>query len=203
MLARVQAGEAVEAAQAGGDLLCPAQGGFFGEVGIGDQRAGHGDDIRPALGQDLLRQLRRVDGADGHHRRFYARRLHRGGIFHVHAVGQEHGGMGAHGLGLLRVEAGGNMDEIHLPVDHPRKFHGLFDLQAALDLLAAGHAVFDEELVAHPLTDPVDDHDGELRPVFQAAAVCVGTLVVVRGEELIEQPAVAAVDEAHIVACAL
>ncbi len=108
--------------------------------------------------------------------------------------------MGAHGLRLLRVKAGGNMDKIHLAIDHLGKLHSFIDLQTALDLLAAGHTVFDQEFIPHPLAHTVDDHEGKFGAVFQTAAVAVRALVVIRREELAQKPAVAAVQQAHIIA---
>ena len=64
----MEPGEAVQAAQTGDDVLRLAVTGLFGEVGVGDALAGHGDDVGLALGQNLLRQLRGVDAPQGDHR---------------------------------------------------------------------------------------------------------------------------------------
>ena len=91
------------------------------------------------------------------------------------------------------------MNQVHLAVQQLGEGDALLLGQAALDLLRAAHAVFDEKVVAAALADPVDDHEGEFGPVFEGAAVFVGPGVVQRGEELVQQPAVAAVEQHHVV----
>ena len=118
----------------------------------------------------------------------------------VHAVRQEHGRVRVDGLRLLDVERGGDVDDVDLAVEQLGKRDALFLGKAALDLLRAAHAVLDEEALAAALADAVDDHERELGAVFDGAAVLVRAGVVERGGELVEQPAVAAVQERHVVA---
>ena len=54
------------------------------------------------------------------------------------------------------------------------------------------------EVLAAVLADAVDDHEQQAGPVLQAAAEAVGAVVGQRGEELVDEPAVAGVDHGHL-----
>ena len=102
-------------------------------------------------------------------------------------------------LGLGEVEvAGGDMQQIGLAVHQLGKLHALLQGVAALHVLGAAEAHLDEEVLAAVLADAVDDHEQQAGPVLQAAAEAVGAVVGQRGEELVDEPAVAGVDHGHL-----
>ena len=123
--------------------------------------------------------------------------LYLGGKTEVCSVGKEHGGVHDHeGLYDLMVAARA-VDDITVSV------HGLGNLNAGVDVIAYGvyfictDTEIYEEVLAADLLDTVADHYGEAGPVLRAAAPLVGAVVHQRGEELVEQPAVAAVEQYH------
>ena len=56
--------QALEAAQAAGDIVLAAGFGLDGKLGVGRQLPAQGDEIAFAFGDELLGQLRRIDAAD-------------------------------------------------------------------------------------------------------------------------------------------
>ena len=97
------------------------------------------------------------------------------------------------------MQAGGDVEGIHIGLQQLADFNALIQLQRALRLaVPAVDAQIDGEPGAAHLADPLQNHDGKTGAVFDAAAVLVGAVVVVGGEELAEQPAVGAVDHDHV-----
>ena len=118
------------------------------------------------------------------------------------------------------VEAGGarvlaplgDVADVHVPeVDHAflgREFHELEAVVADLHAFCAieridGETGRDRAVVAHGLLHPGQPFDPEARPVLEAAAVAVGSLVVELRQELERQIAVRAVDVDDVEARAL
>ena len=190
-------GQAVGAAQALVDLIELARADLLGPVGVGNEGAAHGHGVRLAGGNDLLRHFGGVDAADGGDGDLDAGLLHRLGVLDVAAVGQVGVGMGDDGL-RHTVEARGDVDHVDLVLHHLDEGDALVGGQAVLLHLVAADAVVDEEVGAAGLPDGVDDHDREAGAVLEAAAETVGAVVIRRGQELAQQPAVSAVEDAHV-----
>ena len=74
--------------------------------------------------------------------------------------------MGVYRLGLLSVQPGGDVDQVHLAVQQLGEGDAVGLGQAALDLLAAGHAVLDEKALPAALADPVHHHQWETHPAI-------------------------------------
>ena len=85
------------------------------------------------------------------------------------------------------------MDHVDFVLDHLDKGHALVHGQAVLLHLLAADAVVDEKVRADGLAHRLDNHNGEPGPIFQTAAEAVGTVVIGRGQELAQQPAMGAV----------
>ncbi|MPM64567.1 hypothetical protein SDC9_111454 [bioreactor metagenome] len=115
-------------------------------------------------------------------------------ILHVAASWIEHGGEHAGGGGGVVEGGGGDVDNVHLPVQQLGKLHRLLDGDAAGNFLLAAQAEFHDQPFAAPGADMVHDHQREAGLVLDSAAILVGAVVVQVGEELADQPAVAAVD---------
>ena len=91
------------------------------------------------------------------------------------------------------------MDDIRVAVQG----HGILDAlvhAVAVLKLRGGDAELDGEILSAALMDGIADGDGEAGAVLQAAAPAVGALVRPLREELLRQPAVAAVDGDHAAA---
>jgi len=93
--------DAVFARDALANTVGATGGDLVRQVGVGEHRAPHRDEVGAPLGEDLLRALRIVDAADGDHR---------------HVDDLLDGGGGAD---VERVTVGGGVDHAgHQPVDH-------------------------------------------------------------------------------------
>lgn len=173
---------------------------MLGRKGVGQQGAGHVDDIRLARGDDLLHLGGVVQAADGGHRHLHvlfdlSRQID------IAAVLLEHTGVSIAEAAL--VSARGNMQQINVGFDLLGNAAAFFQVVAALEQFRAGHAELDGEPGTHGLTHGFEHLDGETTAVFKTPAVLVGALVEVGGEELVDEPAVTAVDHQHLEACPL
>ena len=69
---------------------------------------------------------------------------------------------------------------------------------AALKQFRTTHAELNRETRTHSLPHDFQYFDGKAASIFQTAAVFIGTLVEVGGQELVDQPAMTAVDHDHL-----
>ena len=106
----------------------------------------------------------------------------------------EHAALGA-GLHRLLVDAAGDVDGGDIGLGHGDELAGLLGGDAAGLMVGAVDTQLHQEVGAHRLPHGLEDHQGELGPVLQVAAVAVGAGVHQGGEVLGEDEAVAAVDE--------
>ena len=108
----------------------------------------------------------------------------------------EPGGMGD-AEGLL-VGACRNVDYVNQILHCLGDAHALVQVVAALDELVAAHAEFDGEPRADGVPDGGQHLAGEAHAVLKRAAVLVRAVVEQRREELVDEPAVPAVDHDHL-----
>ena len=104
--------------------------------------------------------------------------------------------------GLL-VRAGGYVDEVDVGLDRLGNAHALLQVVASLAELCAAHAELDREERAHGLAHGLQHLDGKAAAVLERAAVLVRPVVEQGREELVDEPAVSAVDHEHLEAGAL
>ncbi len=179
---------------AGGDVLSAASHTLFDEQRIGDQAAGHGDQVRLAGGQDFLGGVHRVNGPqgdDGHVE--LARLLESLSHIDVGHRGPEAAGMyPGHPLGV--VHASGDLEDVQVVLDAFTDADALLNINAALLEFGARDAHFDKHLLAHLGPDGIQDFNQIAAAVVRRAAVLVGALVGQGGEELSQGTGVSAVD---------
>lgn len=89
------------------------------------------------------------------------------------------------------------MDDIGVGFDGLGNLDAFFQVVAAFSEFGAAHAEFDGAKGADSGADRLQDFDGETDAVFQGAAVSVAAVVEQGREELVNEPAVAAVDHDH------
>ena len=196
------AGLALGAADAGRDLPRLPLEHLAGQERIGDQGAAHRDRVDAGVGEKLLHRVGHIERADGHDRGFDVLFDLRGEVAVVHIL-LEGAGMHEHGGELLLLAAGGDVDEIDLPVEHFGDFNALRQIIAVLEVFGAGYADVDRHLPADGGANLFDDEQTEAHTVFQRAAPSVGTVVRDGAYELVDEPAVAAVQHDHIEAAVL
>ena len=181
---------AAQAADTGRDVVLLPGKGFLREIGVCDERAGHGNAVRFAGGDDLLRLLR-VE-----HRAY---RIYRD----VHPLGA------LDRLREIRVDAQGSeggrhivLQALHADLHQVDVFLRLFQeadhvlhREAALCALGAADPGHQELLGADAVPNGLEDHQGEAHAFFKAAAEFVRTGVHDGGEKLGGEPAVAEMHE--------
>ena len=189
---RVEAG----AAQAGGNGVLQTVAGLVDERGVGELLTAQSHEVALAGGDGLLHLIGAIEAADGHHGDVDVL-LDGLGQIQVAAVLVKHGAEGL-GVDVILIDAGGDVDQIDMILDQLGELDAVFQRHAALDALGAGHTVLDEEVIAADLLDAVADHDREAGAVLHAAAELVGAVVEAGGDELVQQPAMAAVQVDHL-----
>ena len=192
------------AADALADVVEAAFLDLIGQEGVRNRGPGGADDVRLAGGNDLCHVVGAGHAADAEHR-------HVGDALHVLDPGLLV-------VGLVEARRArvlaplGDVADVDVPkVDHPLLGRELDELEAVvadLDALGAVQRVDGEAgrhgaVVAHRLLHRSHGLEPEARPVLEAAAVLVGTLVVELGQELERQIAVRAVDVDDVEARAL
>ena len=90
------------------------------------------------------------------------------------------------------------MDQVYIVLNDLGKFNAILQGHAALHALGAGHTVFNQKVITADLLDLLTYHNGELGTVCHGAAVFIGTMVELGRDELVQQPAVAAVEIDHL-----
>ena len=190
---RIVAVGAVEAADAGSDLVGLPGQRLLGQIGIGDQSAGHAHAVGLAGGDDLLRLLRIEDGADGVHGD-----VHPTGFLDILAeLGVDAQGTvrAGHAVGeVLRAD----LHQVHVLLRLLQELGGILDGEAVGIPLGAGDADADELLGADAVTHGLEDHHGEAAAVLPASAELIGAGVDDGGHELGGEPAVAEVQQHRI-----
>lgn len=190
--------QAVEALNAGDDLVGSAGAGLVGEFRVSNEASGHGDNVGFAVSYDTV---------------------HLSGI--VHAAKGEDGnvdiGVSLNGLSKISVgsivnESGGvddvhvhqvvaalrDMDHVYLVLDKLDYLDDFINVKAVFGTLIARYTQVQQELFAHSGTDSIQDHHQEAGTVFGGTAILVSAVVGLGGEELSQAKTVTGVDEDHI-----
>ena len=197
-----EAGIAAKAADAAADgVLLPVEC-LVGEVGIGEALTSQLDEVGLACCQHFLAVLGAVEAAHHGYLGLGNGGLDLGGVLHVDAVGFQEGGKG---LGLIArpLKAVGHVDDVHETIDLLAEFHRVIDGHAALHAVLGGEAQLDDAVLADTAAAGVNEHLGEAGAVFHRAAELVGAVVRPRGDKLLHNEAVTAVDENTVEAAGL
>ncbi len=180
---------ALVAADAMDELALASVAHLVRELGVGDLRAGHGDHVRLAAGEDLLGHRRILDAADRKHRQVRQGGLHLRGEVDEIAVG--------HIRGLDRPEdvVVASRGDVHV-VDPPVGLEQLSNPDRVLDLERARNEVAqadpdaDDPVVAGTRAHLLDHLACEAESVLERPAVLVLALVVERRQKLMQEVAV-------------
>ena len=195
--------EALQAADAAGDLIFSAGAGLDRKIRVRQRLPGDRDDIR-AAGSDKLFHVRRIrKRADRDDLRLFHVLFDLARVLRVAAVLQEHGRM-HHDKGLLDLmDAGRDMNQVDFSVQILRDPAALGHIITARVDLTAREAELDRGVLADRRADRVDYRQREAHPVLEAPAPAVRALIINMRHELMYQPAVAAVDRDHVKTAAL
>ena len=187
------------AGDAGVDFVRFAKSRFVDKFGIGQERAGHGDHVSHAVGQNLFSNFGGIDAVGGDHRNADLALE-----FLCHPCKSSSGHFGGNGrdAGFMPANAG-------VQNAHASSFQGLGQLQhffmgrAAFNQVEHGETKNDDEIRTHFGTGAAYDFDWKCDTVFIVATPCVFALVGLCGNELVDQVAFRAHDFYAVVAGAL
>ena len=111
----------------------------------------------------------------------------------------EHGRMGITEPSL--ISSCGNVKKINIWLQNFCNLHTVFQCVAAFKKFRTAHTELDGESRSHTFTDCLQNLHCKTTAVFKASAILIGTLVKIRRKELVDQPAMSAVDHDHLKTC--
>ena len=193
-------GLAGSTAQAAADLVFLAGAALQGNVRVRQGLTAQRHHVRLAGGNDLLHHGQVRKAAHAAHRLGHGL-LHRRCQMHQVPALAEDRGLHDVLLGRVHVQAGGNVEGIHVGLQDLSDLGSLLHLQAVFvrtQTVVAVHAQLNAEVRPHGLPDAAQHHHGKAGAVFHAAAVLVGALVDVGAEELADQPAMGRMEHGHV-----
>ncbi len=178
------------AGDAGVDLVAPALGGLGHPVRVRQHGPGHGDQVGGAVGEQSFRDLGHGDAVGGHHG-------HPGDVGEatdlVREGGSGDGGDDGGDAGLVPADVG--VEQIDARVlELAGQGHHLRPGLPVRDEVRDGEAEHQQEVRPHRRARPAHDLHGQATAVLGRAAPAVRAVVRRRGEELIDQVALAAHD---------
>lgn len=178
---------ALVAVDAGTDVVHAAFLGLVDQFGVCDVGTTHGDEVHGAAFQDFFCQTDVGDTADDAHGDVGIG-LDLLGPFHVEGAVDAHGS--GHVVGGLS-QAAGDVDGVDASLfQHRQQDLPILYFDAAFHVFGGVDLCGDGEVRTHFLADTADDFQGEACAVFHAAAVGVGTMVGIGGQELVQDVAV-------------
>ena len=184
-----------ETSQTAHDLVIPVLHDLSGKLRIRQQRAGHIDDVRLSGSDDLFHLRRVVQTADRGDRLGYMLFDLRRKMY-VAAVFRKHRRMRAAESPL--VSACGDMDDIRIRLDHLCDGDPFFQSVSLRHQFGAAHPELQREERPHRLSDRFQDFHCEAAAVLRRSSVFVRAVIEHRGQELIDEPAVSAMDHQHL-----
>ena len=194
---------AAHALDAGYHVVGPAVDGLFDGLRVGDQLAGHGEEVALALGDGVLGGLQALQAAHCGDRLVDFARLFEG-------LGQPQVGMIAHvlaGMGpghvLLGDHAAGGLDDVAVILEDGGDADALLQVDAALGKLGGGHAHLKGHAAPGGLPAGVQNLHQIAAAVLGGAAILVGAAVGQGREELGHGDGVAEVEEQAVKAAHL
>ena len=191
--------QAVEALDAGDDLVLLALSGLVHQGCIRNGTTGHGNDIGFSGSQRGLNVLGLLISAQGQDRDMdLAGLLHILGKIGVVPGQQEV--VGVHNvLGVRKEAACGDMGNVDLILHHLQERHTVIGSKAVIAAqLGAGNAVLNQQLLPHPGANGIENHNGELGPIGKTSAEFIGAGIELGGQHLAEDQAVTAMDQDHV-----
>ena len=193
--------EALIAAETGSDVVRPVVQGLVRNIRIRQEGASDLNDIRLAGSDDVLHMGGIIQGADTGYR-FFDRLPDTGSEIDVDSSRIKCRRMSAAEHVRIFVISAGNVEEVHLVLNHLCHFNALFRIKAVRLQVVAGEAALDREPRPDIFPDLVQSQHEEARAVLEGASEFVLT-VVGRRQELGHQPAVRRVHLHHVKAAVL
>ena len=182
-LAKHNAVQAAQAADAGADVVGVAGSGLIAELGIAQIGAAHHADVGSAVLDQLLGDPGLVDAADGGDRNVDV-------LFDLARAGSVRGLLRAGGRNRGTALDGGaarHMNHVDAGLlQATRDVDHVVEGQAAIGVLIARDADVDDKVLAAALANLGDDLEQEAHAGIERAAVLVGALVVERGQKAAE-----------------
>ena len=189
---------AVEAAHALTDLVNLAGPDLVGEVGIADELTCHVNDVSLAGSEDLFHVVGIAQAAKGTNQGLLDVLLDLGCVLNVDALGIEHADVGTGmSLGGAPYATNGYVDNVSVAVELLSDTASFFDAVAVFNDLRTADTDLNGEILTANSVDLIDSHNSQTAAALGVAAPAVGTGVHIRGHELLQTPAVSAVEGDH------
>ena len=167
----------------GVDLVSSTIARLDGEVRVSQQRAGHGNQVRIAVSEDLLRNLGAIDSVGGCHRDVDKRTET---TRQIRECGARHGRDDGGDASFVPADTG--VEDIDASFDQTlRELGGLGPGLTVFHQVKQRNAVLQQEVIAHLGANATDNFDGQAHASLGAAAPVVRAVVGALGQELIEQ----------------
>ena len=182
-LAKHNAVQAAQAADAGADVVGVAGSGLIAELGIAQIGAAHHADVGSAVLDQLLGDPGLVNAADrGNGNVHVLLNLTRaGGVRGLLRAGSGNGGAALDGGAARHVDhVDAGLLQATRDVDH------VIEGQTTIGVLVARDTDVDDEVLAAALANLGDDLEQKAHAGVERAAVLIGTLVIERGQETAE-----------------
>src|SRR5690554_2266910 len=170
-------------ADTGIDLLSTIFRGLEHQISIRQERAGHRHHIRIAFCQNFLGDVRHVDPVGGYQRNAYLT-FKAGRYLGKGATG--HRGSDGRNSGFVPADTGVDNGGASL-LDFLGQVHHLFPGAAIFDQVEHGQAIDNDKVLAHTLTYPANDFNGQANAVLVTATPLIGAVVGVLDDELVNE----------------
>ena len=182
--------EAEVAAQAGADVLKASFTDLVDEVAVGQGLPRREHVVGLAFFEQPFGEIGIVNAAHHAHGNLDAGLLGEFAGSGVVRSFKEVRGVHLRTAGGIEAGAAGHVQHIRFFGKNEGLFRGVFRGDAAFHHVGAVHAHFDDQIVAHFLTDALHDHERVPAAVFHAAAEFVGAVVGERREKVVHEPTV-------------
>ena len=184
-----------EAAQATNNFVVPVCHDLIGQLGISKQRTCHFHNVCLAGSDDFFHMSGIIQRAQGRHRHLdvlldFCREID------ISTVRRKHGQMGIKEAELIGT--GGNVNHVNQVFHALGDFHAILQGVATLEQLGAAHTEFNGETGTDGIANAGQHFPHQTQAILKGAAILIITMVKRRGQELVQQPPMTAMNHDHL-----
>ena len=188
--------QTMKALDAGDDITGPAPARLAYRLRISNEAAGHGHDVGLSGSQHCLNLLGPQEGSQRQHGNADIRTVPDCfGQIRIAGGRQKAGRMGNGPQARFPHHTGRNMDDIDPILNELDELYALVNPESAGDAFRSGNTILNEQIAPYSAAYGVQHHERKTRPVLQRAAELVRPMVAPRRNKLLQQRAVAAMNQ--------